>query len=170
LLHEDGSQGAGTAAVEQWGANAIDTSVTIEHLSQPTIPTKRVQALVQNVPEAPAAIVFIEIPDMLGIFASVLKDQFTAWLEADVDRNADDGAALSEQQRQKQEAQIGADILSAEHQCAALVFAGWRDGLPVEHDATCNPLALLGAELVVVPRAEPISGSSPEWTAIRKGH
>jgi hypothetical protein len=57
-----------SATVENWGSNGIDISATIEHLSQPTIPTKTVQAKVHNVPGAPAAVVFVEVPDVIGIF------------------------------------------------------------------------------------------------------
>ncbi len=72
-----------SATVENWGSNGIDTSATIDHLSQPTIPTKTVQATVHNVPDAPAAVVFVEVPDVAAIFSTVLKDQFIAWLAAD---------------------------------------------------------------------------------------
>jgi hypothetical protein len=152
-------------AVDTWASNAIDCSLAIEHLQPPAIPTKTVQALVHNVPNAEGAVVFIEMPDVLGIFASVFRDQLTAWLDADVDRNADDANALDERKRAELEAEINNHIVAAERIEAALIFAGHRDGANVEFRPDCSPQALLGIRLVATPNEPIISGSSPEWAS-----
>jgi hypothetical protein len=149
------------ATVENWGSNGIDTSATIEHLSQPTIPTKTVQAMVHNVPGAPAAVCFVEVPDVAAIFSTVLKNQFIAWLAADVGRNADPKGALSHEARQQQEAELMGDLLAIERDECALVWQAQAQGLPVEHRADISPLALLGLRLVTAPRGE-TPGTSPE--------
>jgi hypothetical protein len=153
-----------SATVENWGSNGIDTSATIEHLSQPTIPTKTVQAMVRNVPGAPAAVVFVEVPDVVGIFSTVLKDQFIAWLAADVDRNADPEGALSHDQRQQQEAELTGDLLDIERQEAALVWRAMDERLPVEHRADISPLALLALRLVTTPRADALPETTPGYS------
>jgi hypothetical protein len=153
-----------SATVENWGGNGIDTSATIEHLSQPTIPTKTVQAMVHNVPGAPAAVAFVEVPDVAAIFSTVLKDQFIAWLAADVDRNADPEGALSLDQRQQQEAELMADQLSIERSESAAVWAAQSEGLPIEHRADISPLALLGVRLVTTPRADALPETSPGYS------
>jgi hypothetical protein len=159
-----------SATVENWGSNGIDTSATIEHLSQPTIPTKTVQAMVHNVPGAPAAVVFVEVPDVVGIFSTVLKDQFIAWLAADVDRNADPKGALSHEARQQQEAELMGDLLDIERQEAALTWQAQAQGLPCEfrHDYT-NPLVILQLRLITSPRAtNGPAASSPEREGWRR--
>lgn len=150
-----------SAAVESWGSNGIDTSATIEHLSQPTIPTKTVQAMVHNVPDAPAAVVFVEVPDVAAILSTVLKDQFIAWLAADVDRNADPKGALSHEARQQQEAELMGDLLAVEREESFFVWKAQSQNLPCEHRADISPLALLGLKLVTTPRAD----AAPETTA-----
>jgi hypothetical protein len=149
-----------SATVENWGSNGIDTSATIEHLSQPTIPTKTVQAKVHNVPGAPAAVVFVEVPDVIGIFSTVLKDQFIAWLAADVDRNADPKGALSHEARQQQETELMGDLLDVERQEAALTWSAIEQSLPVQF-GNINPLAILGCRLITAPRADASPETSP---------
>ncbi|MGY4434844.1 hypothetical protein ACVWWO_007321 [Bradyrhizobium sp. F1.13.1] len=136
------------------------TSATIEHLSQPTIPTKTVQAMVHNVPGAPGAVVFVEVP-VAAILSTVLKDQFIAWLAADVGRNADPKGALSHEARQKAEAEVMGDLLAVERDEAALVWQAQAQGLPVEHRADCNPLAILQCVLRTVPRSDALPETSP---------
>jgi hypothetical protein len=149
------------ATVENWGSNGIDTSATIEHLSQPTIPTKTVKATVHNVPGAPAAVVYVEVPDLLAIFSTVLKDQFIAWLAADVDRNADPEGALSREAREQQEAELASDLLSTERDESAAVWLAMEQNLPVQFRPDIDPRALLSVRCVVVPRANPPPSSPP---------
>jgi hypothetical protein len=41
-----------------------------------------------------------------------------------------------------------------------LVWCAQGEGLPVEHRADANPLAVLSVKLVTVPHADPLPGSS----------
>jgi hypothetical protein len=50
----------------------------------------------------------------------LLKDQIVAAVEREIDQAADDGAALSEAQRQEQEATIIADMLCFRAECAVI--------------------------------------------------
>jgi hypothetical protein len=102
-------------------------------------------------------VVFVEVPDVVGIFSTVLKDQFIAWLAADVDRNADPKGALSHEARQQQEAVLMGDLLEIERQEAALIWTAQAQGLPCEFQNT-NPLAILQLRLVIVA---PTNGSQP---------
>jgi hypothetical protein len=159
-----------SATVENWGSNGIDTSATIEHLSQPTIPTKTVQAMVQNVPGAPGAVVFVDVPDVAAILSTVLKEQFMAWLAADVDRNADPKGALSHEERQQREAEVQADLLAVEREESFFVWqAQQAQALPVEHRGDCSPQAILGVALRTPPRADglPPTSAGLSWTVRR---
>jgi hypothetical protein len=151
------------ATVENWGSNGIDTSVTIEHLSRPTIPTTMVQAMVHNVPGAPAAVVYVDVPDVAAILSTVLKDQFIAWLAADVDRNADPKGALSREAREQQEAVVMSDLLATERDLSSLIWRGQAEGLQVEF-GEINPVAILGLKLVTAPRADPSPETSPGYS------
>ncbi len=153
-----------SATVENWGSNGIDTSATIEHLSQPTIPTKTVQAMVHNVPGAPAAVVFVDVPDVAAILSTVLKDQFIAWLAADVDRNADPKGALSHEARQQQEAELMSDLLATERDICSPIWRGQAEGISVEFPGDINPIAILGLKLVTVPRATELPPTSAGYS------
>jgi hypothetical protein len=137
-----------------------DVSLLIEHDSDIVWPTKRVKVEVLNA--QPGAIGFAEIPDMLAIDAWRNKDATLAKLDAEINTEADDGCALTHEQRQQAEAQTMSDLIDIERQEATLVFAAWEHGLACEHRGDINPVALLGVRLVTLPRATELPPSSPE--------
>jgi hypothetical protein len=73
---------------------------------------------------------------------------------------ADDAAALSTTDCQRQAAQIQGDLLSVERDMAWFVRAGISQGLPVWF-GDISPAAILGAKLVTLPAGDR-PGSSPE--------
>jgi hypothetical protein len=81
-----------------------------------------------------------------------------------IDANADDAGALSHEDRQKRAAAVQADLLKVEREESALVWLGQAAHLPVEHRPDIDPLALLGADLVVTPIvASPGSSPGASW-------
>ena len=107
------------------------------------------------------ALAFTEVPDAVALAAWLHKDALIKRLDAEIDTEADDAAALSHEARQKAEAEVQSDLLAVERDESALVFKAWADGLPCEHRSDCSPLALLGLRLVTAPRAAP-PPTSPE--------
>jgi hypothetical protein len=75
---------------------------------------------------------------------------------------------LTHEARQTRTAEAMNDLIDIEKQEAELVFRGQSEGLPCEHRADINPVALLGLRLVTAPRAAP-SGTSPghAWDIVR---
>ena len=100
------------------------------------------------------------MPDVAGLLAWALKDALIKKLDAEIDSEADDAAALGHEERQRREAEVLGDLLSVEREEASLVWRGQSEGLPCEHRADCDPLAILGCRLVTVPRAD-AAGTSP---------
>jgi hypothetical protein len=104
---------------------------------------------------------FAETADAVALICWLHRDAMIAKLDAEISTEADDGAALSHEARQKAEAEVMGDLLDIERQEAALVFAAWEHGLACEHRSDCSQLAILQVQLVTVPRAAP-PPSSPE--------
>lgn len=68
--------------------------------------TTSLQSLVYNA--QPGAVAYAETPDVLGLFAWLLRDQLLAKINAGFDEIADDKSALNQAQREEAEAQISA--------------------------------------------------------------
>jgi hypothetical protein len=107
------------------------------------------------------ALAFHEAVDVVGLFAWLHRDALIAALDREITSEADDGAALTHEQRQRAEAEVMGDLLDIERQETALVFAAQAQGLQIEHRADINPVALLGLVLVTASRATN-GHSSPE--------
>lgn len=88
----------------------------------------------------------VEAPDVLALTVWLNKDLMIARLEAEIDAEADDAAALSDQARKKREAQIIADVLANERLEAVLCWTAMDQAMPCEHRSDINPLALLGID------------------------
>ncbi len=71
-------------------------------------------------------------------------------LEAAIEEESDDSAALTDEQRAEKIAQIDGDLLAVERQEAEAVWLAQRQGLGVEHRPDISTLALLGLEMVSV--------------------
>ena len=82
-------------------------------------------------------------------------------LDAEIDAEADDAAALTHDAREKQLAEAQGDLLSIERDEAALTWQAQAQGLPAQHRHDCSPLAILQCMIVTVPRTNG-SGSSAQ--------
>ena len=147
------------------GAPAVDALVERAN-GKIAFAERQVMALVHNVPDAHGAVAISTEPDVLALTVWLHRDALIAKINAEIDSESDDKAALTDQQRQTQETEVGADLLAIERQESTLVWAMQAEGHAVEHRTDCSPLAVLGVELLVsTARPEPQSGSSPQWAS-----
>jgi hypothetical protein len=156
------------AQIEQLAmVGAPDVSMMVEHDGRLIWPLTRLRSEVFG---EQRQLAFAEVPDTVALFAWLHRDTLIKRLDAEIDTEADDAAALSHEARQKAEAEMMGDLLAVERDESALVFKAWTDGLPVEHRSDCSPLALLGLRLVTAPRSDP-PPTSPEhgYNIIRGG-
>jgi hypothetical protein len=84
-----------------------------------------------------------ELPDAVGLLCWLLRPQLLKALEALIDGEADDQAALSQKDRQARVIEIARDKLMIERQEAALVWAAQTAGESIEHRSDASPLAVL---------------------------
>jgi hypothetical protein len=81
------------------------------------------------------------IPTRSVLLRWLLKDQIVAAVEREIDQAADDGAALSEAQRQQQEATIIADTLTCSRAECAVIWSAESKGeiidFPPRHKSGC---------------------------------
>jgi hypothetical protein len=142
-------------ALAMQGAPSV--SALIEFDGKIEFPTARVQSQVIG---AERSLAFAELPDTAWV-VWLHRDALIKRLDAEIDTEADDKAALSHEARQKAEAEVQGDLLDVERQEAALVWQAQQSLLPCEHRSDCAPQAILGVKLVTTPRAAP-PPSSPE--------
>jgi hypothetical protein len=136
-----------------------DVSLMVEHDGKLVVwPVTRVQAEVIGTERH--ALAFHEAIDVVGLFAWLHRDALIAALDAEINTEADDGAALSIEARQTRSAEVAGDLLAAERDEAFFVWQAQAQGLPIEHRADINPVALLGLVLVTASRTN--GASSPE--------
>jgi len=131
----------------------------IEHMGEITFSEKQRTIMVYNV-DKPGAVAIDNPPDAIGLVAWLCRDMLVAKIGEAIDAVADDGAALSERDRQVQEAEIATDLLDIERQEASLVWQLAAENSNVWFRPDTNPLAILGLRLETAPRAMP-SGTSP---------
>jgi hypothetical protein len=143
-------------ALAMQGAPVV--SDLIEHDRQIVWPTTNLQSRVYN-SEMPS-FAAVEVPD-IALVAWLHRDALIKKLDAEIDSEADDAAALTHEARQKAEAEVMGDLLAVEREESALVWRAMDERLPAEHRADCAPQAILGVQLITVPRAE-VRGTSPE--------
>jgi hypothetical protein len=127
---------------------AVNVSQLVEHNGDLEFPTQQTQVAILNA--QPGAVGFVQVPDTLALLAWTFKDSLLARIDAEVMAEADDAAALSIAERQRQEAVVQSDLLDVERQESSLVWRAKVEGLPVEHRADANPLAVLSVKLVTV--------------------
>lgn len=131
-------------------------SGVLEHLGAVAFAERQVSATVYNVPNAPGAIAISTEINSVGLIAWLLRDQLIAKINAEIDADSDDGNALTQEQRQEQQAVIDADLLEIERQLAKLIWQMRADGGNAEFDAKLSPRAILGIEVVAgAPQQEP---------------
>jgi hypothetical protein len=129
--------------------------------------TQRVQSAVYNAQQG--AVAFHEAVDAAALFAFLAPEILIKRLDALIDAEADDKAALSHEARQKAEAEVIGDLLAVEFQESCFVWQAQSEGLPCEHRADCSPCAILGLRLVTTPRATELPETSPglSWPMLR---
>ncbi|MFL9827205.1 hypothetical protein [Rhodoplanes sp. SY1] len=93
-----------------------------------------------------------EIPDAHVLVAWLMKDQLAAAVDAEIDANADDAAALSTHARRARFREILSDLLAAEREEEALIAAA---GFDIDRRPDADPRAVLGlASDLPAPRRE----------------
>ena len=144
--------------VEQLAARGTpDVTNLIEHDRNIIWPTLRVQSEVHG---AQRSLAFHEAIDVVGLLALLVPSALIAVLDAQIDAEKDDPAALSHEAREKAEAEVQGDLLAVERDECALVWSAQQSLLPCEHRADINPVALLGLSLTTAPR----TAASPDTT------
>ncbi|OCK56774.1 hypothetical protein [Bradyrhizobium sp. LMTR 3] len=134
----------------------------VEHGSEITFADVRRSARVANV-ESPAALAQWVEPDLLSLFAFVHQDALVAALDREIEAEADDANALTDDDRRRREDEISDDIMAnARTECAMIwqqIDAGapiaFRDGLPAE--------AVLGLKAVPKPPAPDVPYEIKSW-------
>jgi hypothetical protein len=114
-------------------------------------PTQRLASQVIGAEQR--ALAFTETADALAVICWLHRDALVKRLDAEIDAEADDKAALSHADREVRSAEVQCDILEQERLEAAAVWLAQSQGLLVEHRPDCSALAILGCRLITAPRA-----------------
>jgi hypothetical protein len=146
-----------------------DVTLIVEHDDKLTWPMQRVQSQVFDA--QPGAVAFAEVPDTLGLFAWLHHDALIKRLDAEIDAESDDAAALSDEARQVANSEAMADLLAVERDESWFVWSAMAQNLPCEHRSDINPVAVLSLQLITRPHTVPSLGSSPQhaWEIVRRG-
>jgi len=131
----------------------------IEHDRKVVWPTQMLRSEVYNT-EVPS-LAFAELDAAVPLLVWLHQDFLIKRLDAEIDTEADDKAALSHEARQKAEAEVMGDLLSIERDESSLVWQAQVQNLPVEHRHDISPLALLGLRLVTTARGSELPGTTP---------
>jgi hypothetical protein len=151
------------AMVEQLAQQGTpDVSSLVEHDRSIAFPTTRLQSSIYNV-ETPAAIGFAEVPDIVALFAWLHRDLLIKRLDAEIDSESDDAAALSATERETRAAVVMGDLLAVEYDEARLVWQAQADKLSCEHRSDCAAQCILQVRLVTAPRVE-ATGTTPGYS------
>jgi hypothetical protein len=110
-------------------------------------PSARADVVLYPAPGTDPAKPVVTTPDTLALLAWLAKDELVAALTAEIDARADDGAALTHEQRADRLAEIDIDLLNVERDEEALVEMAHRAGTPVDRRPDASPLAVLGLAL-----------------------
>ncbi|MCE3256567.1 MAG: hypothetical protein K0Q64_650 [Nitrobacter vulgaris] len=102
------------------------------------------------------------VDDPLALLCWLAKDDLLKRVEKLIVESSDDKAALGEQARAEQLAQIASDYLQIEREECQLIWKLQSDGHAVEHRSDVDVRAVLGVELVVDDRPEGPFGPAPD--------
>jgi hypothetical protein len=127
-----------------------DLSPCIEHDADPVWPMKQVRAEIHTSDPKVRGFAVFEIVDANAVHTWLHRDTLLAALDRAMEQAADDGAALSVEQRAESEAELLSDRLAVEMEESALVWAGLNLGLATHHRPTCSPAAVLQVKLETV--------------------
>jgi hypothetical protein len=121
-----------------------------------TFPTLNTQI---DLHTSPRALGFLDQPDALGLLCWLHRDAMIAKLhiEIDLEAGANDALALSNTDREKQEATILNDLVENDRNEVALVELARRQKINIDFGTGTSPLALLGVDLVTASRSSPLS-------------
>ncbi len=129
---------------------AVNVGALIEHDGDIEFPALQLRTMVHNA--TPGAVAFHETADAVALICWAFKDALVKQLDAEIDAEADDAAALSVEARQQQEAAVLGDLTYIERQEAELA---WQSAGQVEHRSDISPAALLSVRLLVRPAVAP---------------
>ncbi|WFU36490.1 hypothetical protein QA635_19560 [Bradyrhizobium brasilense] len=135
-----------------------DVTGSIEHAEPIGFPAQSRQVEIHNVPGG-GAIGFSEQPNSIGLIAWLFKDALIAALDREIDEAADDGEALTIEQRRERETEILRDMLATAREEVMLVDRAEKQGQHVAHRADIDPLALLQIAWIAAPPAVPQEGA-----------
>jgi hypothetical protein len=107
------------AAIEALAQQGPDASMMVDD-GELIWPMTRIRSEVVGMEQR--ALAFAEVPDAVALVAWLHKDRLIKRLDAEIDTEADDVAALSHEARQKAEAEVHGDLLAVERDECALVF------------------------------------------------
>ena len=110
----------------------------------------------------PTAAAIGALPDVVGMLVAANLEAMTALLDKKIAAAADDARAMTPAEKDKQTAQIMAELFALEVDEGTLTVAAWRDGLPVGANEAINPAAFFALENIVAPPFNPSPGSSRE--------
>lgn len=82
--------------------------------------------------------------NVLGLLAFVMKDQFVAALEREIDANSDDSSALTNTERNERLAQLASELLHLEREEETLVCLGAASHQRISRRPDADPRAALG--------------------------
>ena len=136
-------------------------SDAIEHDRSVVWPMQRLQGSIIHA-QAPSFAV-TEVPDLLGLFAFVHGAALLKALDALVDDEKDDAAALSHTEREKRLSEVEQDQLAAEYDESWFVWRAMHERQPCEHRADCAPQAILQCRLATAPRVD-ATGTTPGYS------
>jgi hypothetical protein len=125
-------------------------------------PTLRVRSEVMG--GAERSLAFHEAIDVVGLFAILVPSALISILDAQIDAEKDDPAALSHETRQQREAEVQGDLLAIERDECGLVWLAQSQNLPCEHRPDVSVAALLSITLVTTPRANETPETSPGYS------
>jgi hypothetical protein len=83
-----------------------------------------------------------------GTFAWLHKDALIAKLDAEIDGESDDKAALSQTDRELRSAELMSDLLMIEREESALTWRAIAEQMPISFRADISPAALLAVSVV----------------------
>jgi hypothetical protein len=136
-----------------------DVGTLIEHDGKIEFATMRQQSEVHG---AERTLAFHQAPDVVGLLAWLHRDALIKRLDALIDAESDDAAAMTLEARQQRDAEVQSDLLDCEMQEAALTWRAIEERLPVEFRPECAPQAILGCRLTVAPRAANGRSTTPD--------
>jgi hypothetical protein len=110
-----------------------------------------------------------DLKDATALVAWLFQDQLVAAFDREIDDVADDSAALTAEERQKQERAILSDLLATEHEECRLIEVAQAQGVPVDYRVDCDPRAILGFEWVPAPAPVPREGDGQAGVVRRVG-